>query len=127
MIAVSEADLFNYESVCDTEWEAQSRHQKRAFGWPADGGVWVLRMPLGVEVGRWERNGSLVDVAELELTERGITPEETADGGPYLGALDGVETMEMYCEKLKELGAKFYAKVRDSPEVREARLLDDET
>ena len=35
--------------------------------------------------------------------------------------------MEAYCEKLRELGAVFYAEIGDSLEAQEAGVLNEET
>lgn len=116
-----------YEGVCNTEWSPLEKLRKYIFGWPDGGGVWVLTLPLRVGKPMFELDqfGNLVNPVDPSLLE---LDEEDWDmylnGGVRLDGLRGAETMEEYCEKLKELGARFYENPRDSEEVMELELLD---
>jgi len=116
-----------YEGVCKREWSPLENLRKYIFGWPGGGGVWVLTLPLRVEKPVFVRDqfGNLVnpvDPSLLELDEEDW--DMYLDGGVRLDSLRGAETMEEYCEKLRELGARFYENPRDSEEVMELELLD---
>lgn len=63
------------------------RRVVRAYGWPADGGVWALKM------------------AYMEAWEKGV------------GRIHNAFTMEERCREIEKLGGGFYADPRDCPDL----------
>jgi hypothetical protein len=65
---------------------------------------------------------------ELDQMEHWDSIEHTVfrdlDGSVHYGYLVEAETMERFCGRLKDAGARFYEKAEDSPEVIEEGLLD---
>jgi hypothetical protein len=119
-----------YETICDLEWKVVDNLRKYVFGWPGDGGVWVLPLPLRVGEKKLETDerGNIINFQDIldSITEDPDDADVFYYGGVNLSCLRSAETMDEYCEKLKELGARFYENPRDSGELLELGLLDGE-
>lgn len=87
------------------------------FGWPAGGGVMILRdMPLG-HLDSW--NSLSIEIQN----QRGAVLRETQKR--YVKACRELvhhETMEGVCRVIEEAGGQFYANVGDCPEAMRSRL-----
>tara|TARA_R110002003_G_scaffold112_10_gene9614 strand:- start:112 stop:657 length:546 start_codon:yes stop_codon:yes gene_type:complete len=108
-------------------WLPAQQQQKYVFGWPTDGGVWVLRLPPLLD----KHTGGYHDIGEeLEGAQRMNEEDEELfrhqDGSVYYGDLVKSQTMDDLCRNLENKGAIFYAKIEDSTEVIESGLLDAE-
>jgi hypothetical protein len=111
-----------------SEWRNAEQRKKYIYGWPEEGGVWVLQLPPLLEKHvKYDAGGVDLDEA-LDQMERWESIVDTVfrdlDGSVHYGDLVGAETMEEFCGRLESKGARFYADFRDSPEVIEDRLLD---
>ena len=119
-----------YEMTCDLEWKVVDNLRKYVFGWPDNGGVWVLPLPLRVGEKKLETDerGDIINFQDIldSITDDPDDADVFYYGGVNLSCLRSAETMDEYCEKLKELGAHFYENPRDSREVLELGLLDRE-
>ena len=65
----------------------QTNHVVKAFGWPADGGVWVLKMPY------------------MDSEMKGI------------GRIRNAFSMEERCRQIEKLGGVFYNDPAKSPDL----------
>jgi hypothetical protein len=106
-------------------WRAAEQKKKYIFGWPQDGGVWVLHLPPLLEKhikGEVDLDDELEQMQNWDV----IAPTVFRDfyGDVHYGDLVESTTMEELCEKLKEKGAMYYQDVKNSPEVVESGLLD---
>lgn len=108
-------------------WQSAQRQQKYIFGWPSAGGVWVLHLPPLLE----KHNDENLDLGE-ELTQHhrqmhgDDTVSRNVDGTIHYGDLVKSTTMEEFCERLKDKGARFYGSIESSVEVVETGLLNAE-
>lgn len=99
------------------DWPVQAA-ERQVFGWPAGGGVWVLRLPKrGGELGSLDE-----ELAALEEEDHG----ELERVGAHLAKLREQASMEGICRVLEEAGAVFYSDPTECSEVREMGLLDPE-
>ena len=73
-----------------------------------------------------DERGSIINFQDIldSITDDPDDGDVFYYGGINLSCLRSAETMDEYCEKLKELGAHFYENPRDSGEVLELGLLD---
>ena len=89
-----------------------ARWPDHLFGWPANGGVWILRHDLA---------------EELRVN---LMPETTRTGemqDRFLWASEAIRQqsdMNELCRVLKEAGGQFYTNIEDCPEVKRLSLLD---
>ncbi|KAF2500898.1 hypothetical protein BU16DRAFT_555411 [Lophium mytilinum] len=110
--------------ICGSVWVSEVDLARRdVFGWPDGGGLWVLPLPFNMRAERWkpDSTGKLVDIEDLRAmaSENPRMMATYLHGGAYLGGLVGLETMGEFCEKLEELGARFYEDPGESKEVAE--------
>jgi hypothetical protein len=110
-----------------SRWLPAQQQQKYIFGWPTDGGVWVLQLPPLLA----KHTSGYYDIGEeLEEIKRMNGGDKTLfrhlDGSIYYGDLVKSQTMADLCKNLNEKGAIFYAKIKNSTEVIESGLLDAE-
>jgi hypothetical protein len=82
-----------------------------AFGWPTDGGVWVLRAPRMNDRPR----PPLSDWEAMEWTMK--EGKEDSAFGVFTERLKREEDMEDVCRLLEENGARYYANISDCPEA----------
>jgi hypothetical protein len=129
-----------YDDDLDTSWRyeqfgAFSRTKKYIFGWPDNGGLWVLNLhglvpweffqfawDWGDENEPWP--AELFEYMDKEA-ELGYAPQP--NGSFYSKQLNQAETMSEYCAELSELNATFYQDPRTSEEALEAGLFDNKT
>ncbi|KAF2490331.1 hypothetical protein BU16DRAFT_621959 [Lophium mytilinum] len=119
--------IYDLDDLSKHDWAMGiGASQKYVFGWPGDGGVWVLALPLRLREQSKTRDerGAWSDMEESRAMRSGdaITWATFCHGGVYLESLKDVETMEEYCERLKELGARFYADPSESAEAQYASI-----
>ena len=105
--------VFSHGDMGDYElgWIYAGPKHVYAFGWPRDGGVWVLRSPRMDDrprprlsdwgVMEWNMREAKEDRAFEVLAER----------------LKREEDMEDVCRVLEEVGARYYANISDCPEA----------
>lgn len=95
---------------------------KYLFGWPATGGVWVLRPPWKQAAPEKSTDHLMTDEERMnDMMERALRDEI------YHALADKVnrqEDMEDVCRLLEETGARFYAAIEDSPEAVELGFTD---
>jgi hypothetical protein len=106
---------WQYEGYCESGWFMADNVRKYVFGWPDDGGVWVLWLPFNTGETKWERDsgGWIVyqegwrryvgRIANTDFDEL----DALSHGDIFLGSLHGVKTMNEFSEMLQELGAWF--------------------
>lgn len=105
----SESDARHYD------YDRKSNVPQYLFGWPSDGGVWILRsswstrspIPPG---GDHRSHEEIMDDnwRKVEIDEAYVTFAET---------LKQHDDMEDVCQALKESGAQFYVNIEDCPEA----------
>ena len=102
--------------------EQMNMAPKYLFGWPAAGGVWVLRPP-------WKQatTGNSTDHLMTDEERMNDMMESALRDEDYYALADKLsrqEDMEDVCRLLEEAGARFYAAVEDSPEAVELGFVD---
>jgi hypothetical protein len=107
-------------------WTLADQQEKYIFGWPEDGGVWVLALPplLQKHIDQTIDFGKELARTEGEAERR---VSRVYDGSVYYGELVESKTMEQFCEKLKDAGAVYWKEVGECAEIVEEGLLDAET
>jgi hypothetical protein len=99
--------------------------KKYIYGWPEEGGVWVLHLPPLLDK-HINSDPSLDE--ELDQMEHWDSIEHTVFrdlyGSVHYGDLVDAVTMKGFCGRLEDGGARFYEKAEDSPEVIEEGLLN---
>ena len=108
-------------------WLHAEQQKKYIFGWPEEGGVWVLHLPpLNEKYMKGE--DTLDEELEQMLNWEALEPTifRDFDGRVHYGNLTEMNTMEKFCERLKDAGAVYYAEIEKSPEVFELGLLSAE-
>jgi hypothetical protein len=119
------------------EFAAFSRTKKYIFGWPNNGGLWVLHLdglvPLEYwtpslaqwDGGFWMYPGQHEDMErEAEFPSQ---PRPLPDGAFDSEKLNQAETMDEYCSELRERNATFYKDPEASTEALEMGLFDKDT
>ena len=109
-------DISHYDA------EQMNMAPKYLFGWPAAGGVWVLRPP-------WKQAtpGNSTDHLMTDEERMNDMMESALRDEVYYALVDKLsrqEDMEDVCRLLEEAGARFYAAVEDSPEAVELDFVD---
>lgn len=99
--------------VASKESDDWQKRQKYMFGWPADGGVWVLELPPWAEHDPFH---------PMPKPDKGLGRYYT--GNLDCGPLKNIQDMEGLCPMLERLGAKFYKSAGESKEVKEFGLFD---
>jgi hypothetical protein len=94
------------------------------FGWPASGGVWVLRLWLSdsefeISAGQYRTDE---EIMEQNMAEGLRRVQEYEDNVVLVDRVNQQEDMEDVCCVLKEAGARFYAVIEDCPEAVELNL-----
>lgn len=110
----SEVDANNLDTI---GWE---RPPKQMFGWPSQGGVWVLRHP---------DSGEGVHVFDGTSADREALREYSRREDQYIEFeqdLSQYEDMDELCRGLEQAGAEFYQNIEDCPEVIELELDESE-
>jgi hypothetical protein len=95
------------------QFAAFTRTQDHIFGWPENGGLWVLNLNGLIPQDYWE--DSLAETsafieAFFEAVDRGEEvpqPEAVSPGASDTTKLDAAETMHAYCDELQTCGATF--------------------
>jgi hypothetical protein len=102
------------------------KQKKYIFGWPEDGGVWVLALPPLLQ----KHIEQTIDFGEELARTEGEAERRVShvyDGSVHYGELVESETMGQFCEKLKDAGAVYWKEVGECAEVVGEGLLDAET
>jgi hypothetical protein len=116
------------------QFAAFSRTKEYIFGWPDDGGLWVLDLHGLVPWEYWEptwnwRDGDEFSAELFELMDKeaelGYVP--LPDGAFDTKRLDQADSMSQYCTELSKLNATFYQDQTTSEEALEAGLFDKNT
>lgn len=122
------ADWWLFEDGFGSSWTRAEQQQKYIFGWPADGGVWVLHVPAPLEIPS-DPNESLD--FEWSFAQKQRDPNRAVsrnfDGSIDFANLTNSKTMVDLCNNLKMKGAVYYDKLEESAEVIESGLLNEET
>jgi hypothetical protein len=95
------------------------------FGWPASGGIWVLRLwltdsELGISSAEQYRSDE--EIMEQNLQEILKREQRYEDNIAIADKVNQQEDMEGVCRVLEEAGARFYAVIEDCPEAVELNL-----
>lgn len=108
-------------------WVNVQQRQEYIFGWPSEGGVWVLHLPA------FEKKNLTFDE---EIAEQWKDSERRRDDNRLVARyLDGSidfanltqsRTMNEFCSYMRAHGAVFFPEIVQSPEVHDAGLLDGE-
>jgi hypothetical protein len=98
------------------------KERKYMFGWPPDSaGVWVLQLP------EWETYDPLERWPPDSDGETPNTLWRNYNGGLETTPLEDCDNMKDLCDKMKELGAQYYADAKKSKEVMDCRLFDEQS
>lgn len=92
---------------------------KRLYGWPSNGGVWILRSsesPL-------TRQTMSTDSANREHEQQVVEVSTDAHMQDTWQAMKGEEDMEGVCRLLENAGVVFYSNVGDCAEAVEANMV----
>jgi hypothetical protein len=124
-ISFANGQWWIFDEGLGINWLHAEQQKKYIFGWPKDGGVWVLHLPPLLEK---HHNGRINFEDEIDQIDNWDSMEHTvfrdSDGSVYYGDLAKSTTMDDLCNQLKSAGAIYYAEIRDSPEVIDSQLLD---
>jgi hypothetical protein len=109
-----------------SSWTAAEQQKKYVFGWPEDGGVWVLALPPLLQ----KHIDQDIDFGEELARTEGEAERRVSrvyDGSVHYGELVDSETMGQFCKKLKDAEAVYWGEVGECAEIVEEGLLDAET
>ena len=95
---------------------------KHLFGWPATGGVWVLRPPWKQAAPEKSTDHLMTDEERMNDMMESALRDEIYHA--FADKVNRQEDMEDVCRLLEEPGARFYAAIEDSPEAVELDFAD---
>lgn len=115
LIIYSDIDIIERLTATPLDHQAAER---QVFGWPEDGGVWILRLP------KLPRDCE-TDEEAWKVFDQNFKDEERQDEVKFqLTRLKKIDDMEEVCGLLAELGGEFYRNPAQCPEVRDLGLWD---